>query len=177
MFKSNENIKMTFECNQNWDTMKITSCGRYCEVCQKEVIDFTKHSIQDFNISKNIEFCGKFSVEQADPFLIKPIKFPFKGKILLYFSTIIMTLNSKNVIALNDKPKIEIIDFKDISKDTSQINSRHEIKKTVYPEIKLSPPNQPFFSTKKRMFYWSKKFPFITVIKKRYTMGMHVRFL
>jgi hypothetical protein len=37
-------IKNTFACAENWDKMNPTEKGRFCEVCTKEVIDFTKLS-------------------------------------------------------------------------------------------------------------------------------------
>jgi hypothetical protein len=34
-------IKNTFSCSENWDKMSPTEKGKFCEVCTKEVIDFT----------------------------------------------------------------------------------------------------------------------------------------
>jgi hypothetical protein len=34
-------IKNTFACAENWDKMNPTEKGKFCEVCTKEVIDFT----------------------------------------------------------------------------------------------------------------------------------------
>lgn len=34
-------IKNTFACTENWDKMNPTEKGKFCEVCTKEVIDFT----------------------------------------------------------------------------------------------------------------------------------------
>ena len=34
-------IKNTFACAENWDKMSPTEKGKFCEVCTKEVIDFT----------------------------------------------------------------------------------------------------------------------------------------
>jgi hypothetical protein len=34
-------IKNTFACSENWDKMSPTEKGKFCEVCTKEVIDFT----------------------------------------------------------------------------------------------------------------------------------------
>ncbi|MGZ4056841.1 MAG: hypothetical protein ACXVPU_14805 [Bacteroidia bacterium] len=79
--KTGSNIQMTFTCNEDWDTMKVTSCGKFCDVCKKEVIDFTKKPLSEFDHLKGQEFCGRFSVEQLDSSLIKQIQFPFSKKI------------------------------------------------------------------------------------------------
>lgn len=34
-------IKNTFACSENWDKMNPTEKGKFCEICTKEVIDFT----------------------------------------------------------------------------------------------------------------------------------------
>lgn len=34
-------------CAKNWDAMTPTACGRFCNVCQKEVIDVTQ---MEYNI-------------------------------------------------------------------------------------------------------------------------------
>jgi hypothetical protein len=34
-------IKNTFACSENWDKMNPTEKGKFCQVCTKEVIDFT----------------------------------------------------------------------------------------------------------------------------------------
>jgi len=34
-------------CNQDWSSMEISNAGRYCQVCSKNVIDFTNQSNVD----------------------------------------------------------------------------------------------------------------------------------
>jgi predicted PP-loop superfamily ATPase len=34
-------------CNQDWSSMEISNAGRYCQVCNKNVIDFTNQSNVD----------------------------------------------------------------------------------------------------------------------------------
>ena len=61
-------IKLGFTCTQKWEAMEPVSGGRYCQDCQKEVIDFTQLSNQEiigyFEQKRKIKTCGHFSVEQ-----------------------------------------------------------------------------------------------------------------
>lgn len=51
-------------CSQNWDEMKADAIGRFCQSCQKSVIDFTTQSdeeIKSFLKEKQGEqICGRF---------------------------------------------------------------------------------------------------------------------
>lgn len=49
-------------CTQDWFSMEVTDTGRYCQVCSKNVIDFTNQSNADIfktiNDSKE-RICGR----------------------------------------------------------------------------------------------------------------------
>jgi hypothetical protein len=56
-------IKNTFACAENWDKMNPTEKGKFCEVCTKEVIDFTiltkKEIIAVFNKNNYQAICAR----------------------------------------------------------------------------------------------------------------------
>ena len=35
-------IQVNYECSENWEQMKLQGEGRFCESCEKEVIDFSQ---------------------------------------------------------------------------------------------------------------------------------------
>jgi hypothetical protein len=56
-------------CSQNWDEMSITDKGRFCDSCNKTVIDFTNYSDQqlaDFFKRSKAHTCGKFRNDQLE---------------------------------------------------------------------------------------------------------------
>lgn len=61
-------IKNTFACSENWDKMNPTEKGKFCEVCTKEVIDFTTLSkneiIAVFKKNNYQALCGRAYTNQ-----------------------------------------------------------------------------------------------------------------
>jgi len=61
-------IKNTFACSENWDKMNPTEKGKFCEVCTKEVIDFTRLSkneiIAVFKKNNYQALCGRAYTNQ-----------------------------------------------------------------------------------------------------------------
>jgi hypothetical protein len=68
------NITIPKPCHENWLEMSVTEKGRFCENCQKDVIDFTNSTDREiltaYNKSKNL--CGQFRVSQLDRDIIIP---------------------------------------------------------------------------------------------------------
>ncbi|AZA76344.1 hypothetical protein EG347_01780 [Chryseobacterium sp. G0186] len=60
------NIKIDDPCSEKWDDMKEFSQGRFCEICSKNVFDFTEHTdgeIQNFLKNQNgAKICGRISL-------------------------------------------------------------------------------------------------------------------
>ncbi len=58
-------------CHENWSEMRKTEEGRFCRLCQKQVIDFTSHS--DSGIQLYLDqfpegtVCGRFLTTQLEP--------------------------------------------------------------------------------------------------------------
>ena len=64
-------------CDQKWSEMQSCGSNRFCNKCEKQIIDFTYYS--DAALTKVIEenegrICGKFTKDQLDRELFKPIK-------------------------------------------------------------------------------------------------------
>ncbi len=64
-------FKLTTPCNENWDLMSPKAQGRYCKLCAKTVIDFSKMNEEEilnwWKLKKeSIEPCGRFSESQLD---------------------------------------------------------------------------------------------------------------
>lgn len=65
-----KSIKITIPepCHEDWATMTPTQKGRHCAVCEKEVIDFTKHTNEQLykTVVSGGSLCGRFSKKQLD---------------------------------------------------------------------------------------------------------------
>ncbi|WP_300665570.1 hypothetical protein [Fluviicola sp.] len=63
-------IVLTNPCSENWDSMPADAIGRFCQSCQKSVIDFSSKSddeIKTFLKDKQGEnLCGRFQVHQVE---------------------------------------------------------------------------------------------------------------
>jgi len=55
-------------CHENWDQMTPTEKGKFCGVCTKEVIDFSKSSDEELikKIGKGKNLCGRFNTSQLN---------------------------------------------------------------------------------------------------------------
>ncbi|MCW3082694.1 MAG: hypothetical protein JWP12_60 [Bacteroidetes bacterium] len=166
------NIRLKFNCNQDWEAMKVTACGRYCDVCNKEVIDFTTRSRKEFQAltAGKTDLCGRFAAEQIDLSLIKPITISAHRKAFLFISTIAVSLFSKPSRAASIiHPTEQVYTGKNSSgQDAVFIPTvEHDGKfMTTKPN-----PDKPFMTTKKRKYYWSKRFPFIRIRRQMQLMG------
>lgn len=58
-------------CHENWDAMSPTEQGRFCQSCQKEVVDFTSLSLPAIKLyieQHTDEWCGNFEETQLEAF-------------------------------------------------------------------------------------------------------------
>ncbi len=61
-------IQLNTPCHEDWEKMDELEKGRFCKVCNKEVIDFTGYSdkaLQNFFLKHPILVCGRFTKEQT----------------------------------------------------------------------------------------------------------------
>jgi len=66
--KKSITIRIPEPCHEDWATMTPTQKGRHCQVCTKEVIDFTKLSDEQIikKFQQNSNLCGRFKTTQVD---------------------------------------------------------------------------------------------------------------
>jgi|JI7StandDraft_1071085.scaffolds.fasta_scaffold130052_2 hypothetical protein len=159
--------RMTFICNQDWESMSLTANGRFCEVCNHEVVDFSEKSLEELALvksSRNGNFCGRFKVS-PDPNIVAPISTPRTLKILTIFSSIFLFVSTKTLSAqTNNRNQTEQTDQKNgwqTNSDTIYLDcDSSRIHVTDSSLLKDKP--KPFLTTKRKEYYWTKKFPFIT---------------
>ena len=66
--KKSITISIPEPCHENWQIMTPTEKGKFCQVCTKEVIDFTEKADEDLVkiLSKGKSTCGRFKKSQLN---------------------------------------------------------------------------------------------------------------
>ena len=166
--KDGKQIKMTFICDQDWDSMSPTAKGRYCDVCKREVLDYTDKSVK--NIKREDDLCGRFNIDQVDPCIIRPIQVPRQLKSFGFISAFLLSIFSKASFAqVSQGNKTEqVASATPVAKDSTAISCETDEEE----ELDTAPDTTraPFLITNKRRYYWSNRFPFI-VSKRNRLMG------
>jgi hypothetical protein len=80
-------------CHENWDEMTPTEKGKFCGVCTKEVIDFSKSSDEELikKIGDGKDLCGRFNAGQLDRKLTLERK--SRNKLLPYAASLLLPLS------------------------------------------------------------------------------------
>jgi hypothetical protein len=133
-------LKIDASCSQSWSNMTAVSQGRYCEVCAKNVIDFT--TMSDSEIVRLLEkqqgnICGKLNTTQLNR-VIQIQERQHLGSRLYKFLTGLFFLSGLNSLqAQNNEPKTpEII----------QTEARKSTNETLLEKEKLQTiPTETFF--------------------------------
>ncbi len=114
MKKTNYSIQIDNPCAENWNTMTKTDKGKFCAMCEKNVIDFSKLTdneilkIIESNTNGNKNLCGRFTQTQLNRVLIdtsphtSPKLYQFLAGLLLFSAN-----TSADAKAITEKPKIE----------------------------------------------------------------------
>lgn len=169
---------MKFECDQDWNAMRPTTCGRFCDMCKKEVFDFTGKSIAEVNRVKaeKGEVCGMFLAEQVEQDLFA-LNFPLFTRAKMALAAVAtffgLQLNNAQAAPVKPKPPIEL----------SPVSNDHETsieERLTGPDghptgrdsrgkrkVKLSKKSTKDAVKKKKKIYFTKTFPFIKIKKRR----------
>ena len=166
-----------FECDQDWDAMKPTACGRFCDVCKKEVYDLTGKSIEEISLAMegNNELCGMLLAEQLDTGL-RPIEMYATSKLKYYTAFLVTFLGlelSTGKAQEKKGPGIEVVNNEKKNASSTQAPTVITEDENGEPDMAGQPVKQVKNYHRKKI-YFSKRFPFIH-IRKRHVMG-RVRF-
>lgn len=69
-------VRLNFTCDRNWADMQPVEGGRFCNDCQKKVIDFTDKTndeIAAYLMSSTTQICGRFQKSQLATSMPKPV--------------------------------------------------------------------------------------------------------
>lgn len=158
--------------------MPETTCGRYCEVCHREVIDFRGVSKKQLEELRGKDVCGIFLPEQVEDG-ITPIKLPKARFVAASFLTF-LGMEVQAQPELTAKP---IIPTEQIADDSVLVHgtvtdveespennalSKKEIRRIR--KVTVSNTHRAFIRTNHASYYWTKRFPFI-VRRRAYRGG------
>jgi len=171
-------IGMSFVCDRKWDSMTVSENGRFCQSCKKEVLDFTESSPDVIWKAKqeSKELCGRFSVEQIDPYFLAEIRIPRNIKNLAFWTSFFLIVSARQSFAQSSQ-KVATEQYA-VSSDTSIFQEKTvEIPSDTNSsdsEIPQKTEEKQKWSwrkyTRHHIIYATKKFPFIK-IRRRYIMG------
>lgn len=119
--KNYYSITIPKPCHENWNSMTPKEKGRFCNICSKTVIDFTKMPIEDIqefiHQNKNNRICGHFKQSQLDSInIVIPLQVLMLQKsfhklfllvLLIVMGTTLMNCTNKN----GGKQKIDSIEI------------------------------------------------------------------
>ncbi len=91
------------QCQQKWDEMHVRNEGRFCDHCQKTVIDFTMFTDKDlyafFDKHENEKVCGRFLSTQLN----REIQLPYQPHSRLYKIAVALGL----VLSFSQLPEMQ----------------------------------------------------------------------
>lgn len=92
---NNQLPQLKFQCPKKWNEMTNAENGRFCDECNKVVLDFSNMSPEKINAvistSKLKNDCGNFYTHQ-----ISPSYGNWKDKVITFYQATYTKINSKN---------------------------------------------------------------------------------
>jgi hypothetical protein len=88
-------IKIEKPCHEDWSTMTSEAQGKFCNACEKSVVDFSMMSdaqiLNYFSQPKSQKVCGRFNADQVDRALVNRIpERPSPPPQLLHFAYLLV---------------------------------------------------------------------------------------
>ena len=120
-------IKIAEPCNQNWELMDGRNDGRFCESCNKCVVDFSNHTnaeiIKYLSSSKN-DVCGRVTNTQLNQLNYYSLTVPSNKNWLKYLSVLAIGVS----VLVNDASANSYKEPLEITNFTSSLSNK-EFKK------------------------------------------------
>ena len=163
-------VQMSYTCNQKWNKMDVTAAGRFCAQCNHEVIDLTKNTFAEISRLKNEnkELCGRFNDAQIAEFELQE-RSNFLKKAIAITSTLIVLHASEGIAQQQDSIKTELETKPTASEAHDSISTcNHEVHKTDFKKRKKT---AKLFSIGEYNIFFIKRFPLLSIRKKRILMG------
>lgn len=161
---------MEFICDQSWDRMSPIVGGRFCDSCQRPVIDFTGWSREELIawFKREPESCGQFEPHQVDPTLI-PIERVGKGFRRGFLASMTaLALNSGHAQQPPAPPPTEQV----VPVPVPRPRDLHAEQENPATDPKAQPPCSPLpvqpAQQPSHRFYVSKRFPFLHITRRNW---------
>ncbi len=166
---------MRISCDKRWEEMASTHHGRFCDSCQKPVIDFTGWSREELIawFKREPETCGMFERHQIDPRYI-PVEHIGRTARRGFFAALAAFSLSASQAQVSTEPdrteQTARTPGSDARKEATRPRPYAVNPKMTWEVCPAIPDRQPHRN--KLRVYVSGQFPFIHVGKRRFrTVG------
>lgn len=169
-------IRLSFQCDQNWDEMPPTAKGKFCQECSREVIDFTSKSRAEIrNHIRNSEgrVCGNVLQSHVDPNIIAELRMPTWLRRTIAVASMGLIASATPVLAQRThyvKPTITMPESGDtlIVDHASPEHSGEIVDKVTCTDTSSTsyPKPKELFSIRRRTVFLVKGFPFVLVRRR-----------
>ena len=144
--KKKYTLKIADPCQENWQKMKPNEAGKFCNLCSKNVIDFSH--LSDNEVIRLIEksngnLCGRLNQNQLNRPLIETKSTPVNTRFHQVLAGLLLISNQNGLNAQsNNQKNIKIENSFETKIDTST-NFKSYIEKTIGGIITDSITNEP----------------------------------
>lgn len=141
MTKHKISLSIKTPCTENWEKMSASENGKFCNKCQKNVIDFTgmtDAAITTIIHQSDAPICGKLRADQMNRHLTPSYSYPRESNML--YPSILMALlalqtiqpgNAQNHIAPKARHTTETI----VQNDTNKVKIHYQVSGVVMDHI------------------------------------------